>query len=224
MVTEPMQPEPASSPRSLAVTLLSSWQIPLLAASILPALAAALGAIRVINVFRLAEAGSGGIGAFSMGLYQANKPLVASLAAASVVLLLAATVQFTHAAQQLQPLKLFVCAVLAALGSLPSILLWIAESFSLSVVSDALAGKAADASAHLSRLLIATAALGLVIPPIAVVVTIFLSRVAHSRSSVQRGRLQATIWLLVAVILATMAGCFYVRSARLCDAAIAGSL
>jgi hypothetical protein len=140
------------------------------------------------------------------------------------VALLAAAIQFARSSQQLKPPQLLGCAVLVAFASLPSFLLWSAESFLLSVLADTITTSVADASTHLSRLLIAAAALGLVVLPLAVAATIFLSLRVRRSPPMQRGRLQATTWLLIAVLLGTLAGCFYLRSTRLYDAAITGSL
>lgn len=225
MATERSQKSLTPTPPSLALRLLSSWQLPLLTASILPALAATIGAIRVkILFFEIVEAGSGGVGAFCMGLLHANRPLVVSLAAASALLFLAAGVQLVRSAQQLKPLHLLVCTVMAALGSVPSLTLWAAESFSLSVVGDSFTGSLADASAHLSRLLTATIAMGLITPTLALALGFLLTRSVRRSPPTQGGRLQALAWVLIAVILGTLAGCFYVRSTKLHDAATAGSL
>jgi hypothetical protein len=202
--------------------LLWGWQIPFLVATSPPALAAALAARRVTNAFgSLAEVGGSASEVVSLGLYQANRPLVAAIALSGLITLGFGVVQFAGSRRRLTSTWLLLAAMLTGVALLPSLFLWSAESITTAVVIDQVGGSSERAAERLAALLKASTVGGFVIAPLAFTFTLIAGRVTPRSGP---SRLQGLTWLLAGAALALLAVLFHLRSASLVDTAMSGGM
>jgi hypothetical protein len=203
----------------------SLWYSIAALAAILPAIGTAVATRGVINAFRgIALTGSGGVGTVSVGLYEANRPLiVAAVAAAALAAWLAVVVLRKPQAFPGLPLSL---APLLAL--VPAFFLWMVESSILEVIDpNATGGSAtdvADVSQRLARLV--TASFGGAIAVIAIAIVLFVVSLTRSRptDSALPPLPPAAVWATVTVLLIGLAAAFYMRSSYLYQVGQTGQL
>ncbi len=190
-------------------------------AAILPAIGTAVATRGVINAFRgIALTGSGGVGTVSVGLYEANRPLiVAAVAAAALAGWLAVVVLRKPQAFPGLPLSL---APLLAL--VPAFFLWMVESSILEVIDPNATGSAtdvADVSQRLARLV--TASFGGAIAVIAIAIVVFVVSLTRSRPT-DSALPPVAVWAAVTVLLIGLAAAFYMRSSYLYQVGQTGQL
>jgi hypothetical protein len=196
------------------------WHALAALAAILPAAGAAFATRGVINTFSgMAETGSGGIGTAAMGMYEANRPLVAA-AALAAALACGLAVVLRRKPGAFPGLMLSLAPLLACV---PALLLWMTESYVLDVLAGSVTGSIADASQRISTLV--TASFGSAVVVILVVIAAFavsLARLARPKSA--SALPPVAVWAVMAVLLAGLAILFYVRSSYLYQAALTGQL
>jgi hypothetical protein len=197
------------------------WHALAALASILPAAGGALATRGVINAFEgMALTGAGGVGTVSVGLYEANRPLLfAATAAAALAGCLA--VVLVRRPQAFPGLLLSLAPVLACV---PALLLWTAESFVLKVIAPGVEGTvsdASDASTRLAGLLIASFGIALVV--IVLVMAVFAISLARPRSA-NPALPPAAVWAAMTVLLTIVVLAFYLRSSYLYQVGLTGQL
>jgi hypothetical protein len=197
------------------------WNSVAALAAILPAAGAALAVRGVINVFQgMAQTGSGGVGTVAIGLYEANRPLIAA-AVAAAILAGCLTVAVLRKPRAFPGLLLSLAPVLACV---PALLLWILESFTLAVIDPAATGSAAsigETSQRMSNLVIASFGAAIVVIPIVIVA--FAISLARPRST-DSALPPAAVWAAMTVLLLGLAVAFYMRSSYLYQVGMTGQL
>ncbi|HWM89446.1 MAG TPA: hypothetical protein VN493_01625 [Thermoanaerobaculia bacterium] len=215
-----MEAEIRSGPAETSMRPL--WHAVAALAAILPAAGAALATRGVINAFsEMAETGSGGIGTASIGIYEANRPLIVALVAATVLagVLSVAALRARHRAEVFP--GLWVSLPAPILACIPGLLLWTAEGFIIDVLADRVTGSVGDVSQRLSSLLIASFGAGVLAALIAV--TGFIISLARRRSA-DATLTPAAVWVAMTVLLLGLAAMFYARSSYLYQAGQTGQL
>ena len=192
------------------------WHIVAAFAAVLPAAGPVLATRGVIHAFRgMAETGSGGIGAVSMGMYEANRPLiVAALAAAVLAGSLAVVV--LRKPQAFPGLALSLVPLLACV---PALLLWFTEGFIVDVLAGDETGPVGEISQRVATLLIASA--GGAVLLIAVAFAALGISLARPRSG-DPALPPVAVWTAMAVLLLGLAVLFYVRASFFYKAAFTG--
>ena len=197
------------------------WRALAALAAVLPAAGAALAVRGVMNVFQgMALTGSGGVGAVSAGLYEANRPLIVA-AVAAAILAGWLTVAVLRNPRSFPGLPLSFAPVLACV---PALLLWMVESFTLAVIDPHATGSAAsigEESQRLSTLVIAS--FGSAVAVVLIVSAIFAVSLARPRSR-DSSLPPAAVWAAMTVLLLGLAVAFYMRSSYLHQVGMTGQL
>lgn len=222
---EPLTHPVPASPPSQEPTLQDHVLCVLAAlAGILPAAGVAYAGRSVINVFQgMAIAGSGGIGAVAIGLYESNRPLVvaaimATLLAASV----ASALLFRPGRSGAFPGVLLSVLVPVA-ACVPAFLLWSAEAFTIEIVAGRDSLSVAAASSRLANLLTSSFLLSLALGGLVAVAAI-LSLLRSRPRPAASPRFHGAVWVATTLLLAAMAASFYLRSSYFYEVAMRGSL
>jgi hypothetical protein len=188
-----------------------TWRAAASLAALLPAAAAAYGALSIFRAFEeMAREGAGGMVPVAKALYPANLPLLlASLLAMVLAAMLARTAQrHPERADDLPGLPFFLISVLAGI---PVLLLWITESYPLDFLAGRVTGTIMEVSQRLQTLLFSTAAAALVV--------VVCALVAWARSRTSRPVPRVAIWAGAALLWLGVTVAFAVRTVYLVEAA-----
>jgi len=200
------------------------WRVAACLVTFLPAAGAAYGAWSVIQIFRaMALVGSGGIGAVSMGLLEANQLLIAALVAGAVIAGFLAVALATRPARAAAFPGLLFSLLVTVLPCVPVLLLRAAESFLFDIVfvaTSRVTGSISDASQHLANLLIGTILSAAAVAGLALVASLMtpIWRASHDA----RGGPRVAVWVGAAILLLGLAALFYAHSSYLHDVALRG--
>lgn len=189
-------------------------------AAIIPAAGTLLATRGVINAFRgMAVTGSGGIGAISAGLYEANQPVIISAVAGAA---LAGWLAFVALRKpQVSPGLLLSVVALAACA--PALILWSVEGLSIDVLTGDATGSVAEISQRISFLLIASAG-GAFLLVVVAFAALGISLARRRPRSADPALPPAAVWAATTVLFLVLAVLFYARSSVFHEAAVTGKL